>query len=209
MTGTERIKVLIADDHPVVRAGLVAVLSLAPDLDIVAEASTVDEAVRLAESVDVVLMDLQFGSEVQGIAGTRRVRELPSPPHVLVLTTYDNESDVLAATEAGASGYLLKDASPDELASAIRAAVRGETVVAPSIAQRLVRRTLDPRASLSARELEVLDLVAQGLPNADIARQLFLSQATVKTHLVHVFDKLDVDSRTAAVAVARERGLIR
>lgn len=205
------IRVVLCDDHPVVRAGLAAVLDLEDDLDVVRQFAVADEAVGFCavESVDVVLMDLQFGDQVQGIEATRRIRALPDPPQVLVLTTYDVESDVLAAVDAGAAGYLLKDADPAALAAGIRDAARGETVLAPSIAQRLVRRTLRPDTTLSPRELEVLALVADGLSNQQIGERLFLSQATVKSHLVHVFGKLGVDSRTAAVAAARSSGLIR
>lgn len=205
------IRVLLADDHPVVRAGLAAVLDLEGDLEVVDQVATPDAAVALcaAAQVDVVLMDLQFGGSVSGIEATRRIRALADPPQVIVLTTYDVESDVLAAVEVGAAGYLLKDAEPTALAAGIRDAVRGQTVLAPSIAQRLVRRTLRPDSSLSARELEVLGLVADGLSNQQIGERLFLSQATVKTNLVHVFAKLGVDSRTAAVAAARNNGLIR
>ncbi|MDN5896321.1 MAG: response regulator transcription factor [Nocardioides sp.] len=205
------IRVILADDHPVVRAGLAAVLDLEDDIDVLDQVATTDAAVALCATtpVDVVLMDLQFGDQVMGIDATRRLRSLPEPPQVIVLTTYDVETDVLAAVDAGAVGYLLKDADPAALAAGIRDAARGETVLAPSIAQRLVRRTLRPDTSLSARELEVLGLVAQGMSNQQIGEHLFLSQATVKSHLVHVFGKLGVDSRTAAVATARSAGLIR
>lgn len=205
------IRLILCDDHPVVRAGLAAVLDLEADLEVVREFADADAAVAFCavESIDVVLMDLQFGERLLGIEATRRIRALPDPPQVLVLTTYDVESDVLAAVDAGASGYLLKDAEPAALAAAIRDAARGETVLAPSIAQRLVRRTLRPDTTLSPRELEVLSLVAEGLTNQQVGERLFLSQATVKSHLVHVFGKLGVDSRTAAVARARSAGLIR
>lgn len=205
------IRVLLADDHPVVRAGLAAVLDLEEDIEVVDQVSTPDAAIaRCATTpVDVVLMDLQFGERVQGIDATARLRALPEPPQVIVLTTYDVETDVLAAVDAGAVGYLLKDAEPSALASGIRDAARGETVLAPSIAQRLVRRSLRPDTSLSQRELEVLALVSDGLSNGQIGERLFLSQATVKSHLVHVFSKLGVDSRTAAVAAARNAGLLR
>lgn len=205
------IRILLVDDHPVVRAGLGAVLDLEADFEVVCQLSEAHAAVALCAvtPVDVVLMDLQFGGRVDGIDATRQIRALFEPPQVVVLTTYDVESDVLAAVDAGAVGYLLKDAEPAALAAAIRSAARGETVLAPSIAQRLVRRTLRPDTSLSARELEVLALVADGLSNQQIGERLFLSQATVKSHLVHVFAKLAVDSRTAAVATARASGLIR
>lgn len=205
------IRLLLADDHPVVRAGLRAVIDLQADLEVVAEEATADGAVSRAArgDVDVVLMDLQFGDRRDGIEATRRILALPAPPRVLVLTTYDVEEDVLAAIDAGAAGYLLKDAEPEELAGAIRTAASGGSVLAADIAQRLVRRTLQPASALSARELEVLTLVAEGLSNEEIGRRLFLSQATVKSHLVHVFSKLGVENRTAAVARAREQRLIR
>ena len=205
------IRLMLCDDHPVVRAGLAAVLALEDDFEVVRQFASAADAVAFCavEHVDVVLMDLQFGDQMQGIDATRRLRALPDPPEVLVLTTYDVESDVLAAVDAGATGYLLKDADPQLLAAGVRDAARGETVLAPSIAQRLVRRTLQPGTSLSPRELEVLALVADGLSNQQIGERLFLSQGTVKSHLVHVFGKLDVDSRTAATAEARRRGLIR
>lgn len=205
------IRVVLCDDHPVVRAGLAAVLALEPDVHVVDQFATADDAVAFcaAHAVDVVLMDLQLDDQVDGIEATRRLRGLPRPPQVLVLTTYDVESDVLAAVDAGATGYLLKDAGPDVLAAGVRDAARGETVLAPSIAQRLVRRTVRPDNALSPRELEVLSLVADGLSNREIGERLFLSQATVKSHLVHVFGKLGVESRTAATAEARHRGLIR
>lgn len=202
---------LLADDHPVVRAGLRAVLELQPDLQVVAEARTAEGAVARAmlDDVDIGLMDLQFGDSLAGIDATLRIRARSKAPQVIVLTTYDIEGDVLAAIDAGAIGYLLKDAAPDDLADAIRTAAAGETVLASGIAQRMVRRSLRPDTILSARELEVLDLIADGLSNDAIGRRLFLSQATVKSHLVHVFTKLGVDNRTAAVAAARAQRLIR
>lgn len=205
------IRLLLADDHPVVRAGLRAVLDLQPDVQVVDESETAAGAVARAKlgDIDVVLMDLQFGESIEGVEATREIRASPPAPQVIVLTTYDIESDVLAAIEAGAVGYLLKDADPDDLAEAIRTAAAGETVLATGIAQRMVRRSLRPATSLSARELEVLELVASGLSNDAIGRRLFLSQATVKSHLVHVFSKLGVDSRTSAVAAARAARLIR
>lgn len=203
------IRVLVADDHPVVRNGLRAVLDLADDIEVVDDVGTVEQAVLRATEADVVLMDLQFGSTVAGVEATRRIRQAPEAPYVLVLTTFDAEADVLAALGAGAAGYLLKDAGPDELTAAVRRVVAGDTALSPAVADRLVRRVQQPMTALSERELEVLALVAQGLGNAEVARALFLSQATVKTHLVHVFAKLGVDSRTAAVAAATERGLLR
>lgn len=205
------IRIVLADDHPVVRAGLRAMLASAADLEVVADATTPDDAVARAVDLepDIVLMDLQFGTEQTGADATRRIRALPGAPAVLVLTNYDTDTDILGAVEAGASGYLLKDAPPDELVAAVRAAAGGETALAPAIAGRLLARMRSPRPGLSARETEVLQLVADGASNSDIARRLHISEATVKSHLVHVFTKLGVSSRTAAVAAARDAGILR
>ncbi len=205
------IRIVIADDHPVVRAGIRALLDGEDDLEVVGEAPTADEAVTLASASapDLVLMDLQFADGPRGVEATSRIRALPSPPHVLVLTNYDTDTDILSAIEAGASGYLLKDAPPDELVAAVRAAAAGESALAPVIASRLMARMRSPQITLSSRELEVLELVAQGAGNAEIARRLHIADATVKSHLVHVFTKLGVASRTAAVNAARERGMLR
>ena len=204
------IRLLIADDHPVVRAGLRALFATEPDLDVVGEAATGVEAIDQSRSgVDIVLMDLQFGTGIQGAEATRRIRDVDGAPHVLVLTNYDTDADILGAVEAGASGYLLKDAPPAELIAAVRAAARGESALAPRVAGRLEARQNASDEAMSSREAEVLGLVADGLSNRDIARALFLSEATVKSHLVHIFAKLQVSSRTAAVASARERGYIR
>ncbi|MGO1560786.1 Hemoglobin-dependent two component system response regulator HrrA [Actinomycetales bacterium JB111] len=213
------IRIVLADDHPVVRAGIGAMLASEADLEVIGEAAPPDEAVALAADLapDVVLMDLQFGAARADVPGslrtgaeaTRAVRALPRPPAVLVLTNYDTDGDILGAVEAGASGYLLKDSAPDELVAAIRAAAAGETALAPAIASRLLARMRSPRPELSARESEVLRLVADGATNGAIAARLFISDATVKSHLVHIYTKLEVSSRTAAVAKARELGLLR
>ncbi|MER5965044.1 response regulator transcription factor [Streptomyces sp. NPDC002057] len=205
------IRLLLADDHPVVRAGLRAVLDTEPDFEVVAEAATAERAVELAAAggVDVVLMDLQFGSGMHGSEATAAIAAAPGGPKVLVLTTYDTDADILAAVEAGASGYLLKDAPPEELAAAVRTAAAGQSALAPAVAHRLMDRMRTPAEALTRRELEVLQLVGEGLSNQQISKVLFLSQATVKSHLVHVFAKLGVDSRTAAVATATARRLIR
>ncbi|CAH0173937.1 Transcriptional regulatory protein LiaR [Microbacterium oxydans] len=207
------IRLVIADDHPIVRAGLVALFSLESDVEIVAEASTPQEAVELAErlSPDVVLMDLQFGANetATGADATRSIRALDAAPYVLVLTNYDSDADILSAVEAGASGYLLKDAPPHELIAAVRAAAAGESALAPVIATRLLDRMRAPQISLSSREIEVLELVAAGKSNTDVANELFISDTTVKSHLAHIFSKLDVSSRTAAVSAARRRGILR
>ncbi|MEV7676166.1 response regulator transcription factor [Streptomyces sp. NPDC088752] len=205
------VRLLLADDHPVVRAGLRAVLDTEPDFAVVAEAATAERAVELAAGggVDVVLMDLQFGAGMHGSEATAAITAAPGGPKVLVLTTYDTDADILAAVEAGASGYLLKDAPPEELAAAVRTAAAGQSALAPAVAHRLMDRMRTPAEALTKRELEVLQLVGEGLSNAQISKALFLSQATVKSHLVHVFAKLGVDSRTAAVAAATARRLIR
>jgi DNA-binding NarL/FixJ family response regulator len=204
------IRLLLADDHPVVRTGLRALLDAEPGLLVVAEAGTADEAIALAttEDVDLVLMDLQFPGRVQGAEATRRIRASVGAPRVLVLTNYDTDADILGAIEAGASGYLLKDAPPEELIAAVRAAAAGEAALAPAVSNRL-REARQADQRLTAREAEVLTLVADGRSNRDIGRELFLSEATVKSHLVHIFAKLGVGSRTAAVARARELGRIR
>ncbi|GAA3342892.1 response regulator transcription factor [Curtobacterium pusillum] len=205
------IRILIADDHPVVRAGLRALLDGNDGIAVVGEASTPDEAVALAaeRSPEVVLMDLQFGPDATGADATRRIRALDAPPYVLVLTNYDSDGDILGAVEAGASGYLLKDAPPHELLAAARAAASGQSALAPAIAGRLMARMRSPQVSLSAREIEVLRLVAEGASNGEVAARLHISDATVKSHLVHVFSKLGVSSRTAAVSEARALGMLR
>ncbi|MEU3741235.1 MULTISPECIES: response regulator transcription factor [unclassified Streptomyces] len=207
----EPIRLLLADDHPVVRAGLRAVLDTEPDFAVAGEAATAEAAVSLAATggFDVVLMDLQFGTGMHGARATAAIAAQPGAPRVLILTTYDTDADILAAVEAGAAGYLLKDAPPEELAAAVRTAAAGQSALAPAIAHRLMDRMRAPGEALTGRELEVLRLVREGLSNLQISRQLFLSQATVKSHLVHIYAKLGVDSRTAAVAVATGRGLIR
>ncbi|MGH3656458.1 MAG: response regulator [Micromonosporaceae bacterium] len=210
MTGRP-VRLLLADDHPVVRAGLRAVLQTEPDVDVVAEAATAEEAVRLTGEldIDVVLMDLRFGGGMNGSEATAIIAGRPDPPRVLIVTTYDTDADMLPAIEAGATGYLLKDALPDELAAAVRSAAGGRSAIAPAVAQRLVSRMRTPATALTRREIEVLALVADGLSNRAISERLHLSQATVKSHLVHIYARLGVDSRTAAVAAAISKGLIR
>lgn len=207
----EQLRLMLADDHPVVRAGLRAVLETEADFAVVAEASTAEEAVKLAGelAVDVVLMDLEFADGMRGAQATAQIAQRADAPRVLVLTTYDTDADILAAIEAGAAGYLLKDVPPEELASAIRRAAGGQSALAPSIADRLIDRVRTPATALSNREIEVLELVSAGMSNKQISQELFLSQATVKSHLVHIFGKLEATSRTSAVAIAKERGLIR
>jgi DNA-binding NarL/FixJ family response regulator len=205
------IRIMLVDDHPVVREGLRGMLEAEPDLTVVGEAGSGDEAVALDRVArpDVVLMDLRMPG-LDGVGATRRIlREQPGR-RIVVLTTFETDADILRAVEAGASGYLLKDASRTELANAIRAAARGETVLAPSVAGKLVNRVRnpEPQPPLSAREVEVLRLVAKGGTNADIGRALHISEATVKTHLLRVFGKLGVSDRTAAVTTAMSRNLL-
>ena len=202
------ITILLVDDHPVVREGLRGMLLAEDDLTVVAEAGGAAEAVAAvrAHEPDVVLMDLRMPGG-DGVEATARVLAQRPATRVVVLTTYDTDADILRAVEAGAAGYLLKDASRAELAQAIRAAARGETVLAPSVAAKLVSRMRSP-VELSRREIEVLRLVARGRTNAEIGRELLISEATVKTHLLRTFAKLDVSDRTAAVTAALERGIL-
>jgi DNA-binding NarL/FixJ family response regulator len=204
------IRLLIVDDHPVVRDGLRGMFAGVPDVTVVGEAASGAEAVVRAEQLrpDVVLMDLRM-PDVDGVTAIRRLAERGSTARVLVLTTYDTDRDVLPAIEAGATGYLLKDAPREELFRAVRAAARGEAVLSPTVATRLLGQMREPaREPLSQRELEVLGLIAGGATNREAARRLFISEATVKTHLLHVYAKLGVNDRAAAVAVAFERGLL-
>lgn len=205
------IRVLIADDHPLLRGGLVAMLASVDDVEVVADVDDPDVAVRVAAGLtpDVVLMDLQFAGRFRGAEATARLRALEEPPAVVVLTNYDSDGDILPAIEAGADGYLLKDATPEAILQALRDAVAGRPALTPSVATRLLGRMRGDGCTPSTREIEVLQLVANGLSNAQIATTLHVSEATVKSHLAHVFTKLDVSSRTAAVVTARERGLIR
>ena len=201
--------VIVADDHPVVREGLRAILDAEPDLDVVGEAGSGAEAVELAARLrpDVVLMDLRMPG-MDGVQATGRITAA-GDARVLVVTTYDTDSDILRAVEAGATGYLLKDTPRRELAEAVRAAARGETVLAPPVARKLMSRVRLPAVDApTRRELEVLAEVARGRSNAEIGRTLHISEATVKTHLVRVFEKLGVSDRTAAVTTALSQGLL-
>ena len=204
------IRLLIVDDHPVVRDGLRGMLAGDPDLEVVGEASDGEEALAMVGSArpDVILMDLRMPG-LGGAATIRALAERNVPARVLVLTTHDTDNDVVPAIEAGATGYLLKDSPRQELVRAIRAAARGEAVLAPSVATRLVSQLRAPAPdTLSERELEVLTLISQGETNRGAAARLFISEATVKTHLLHIYAKLDVNDRAAAVAAAYERGLL-
>ncbi|MFJ5307972.1 response regulator [Streptomyces sp. NPDC088350] len=213
MSDEPLISVLIVDDHPVVRDGLRGMFESAPGFRVLGEASNGVEAVERAAALDpdVVLMDLRM----PGGGGVDAIRELTrrsARAKVLVLTTYDTDSDTLPAIEAGATGYLLKDAPRDELFTAVRAAAEGRTVLSPAVASRLVSAVRSPQTPgnepLSAREREVLALVAKGTSNREIARELFISEATVKTHLTHLYTKLGVKDRAAAVAAAYDRGIL-
>lgn len=202
--------VLIVDDHPVVRSGLRAVLGTRPGLDILGEAATGEEALMLTEHLrpDVVLCDLRLGDGIDGVATTAALRALVPAPAVLILTTFDRDADILRAIEAGAAGYLLKDISPDTIVEAIHAAARGELVLAPELATRMMQGMRNPTPHLTEREMDVLHQLATGASNKEIAKHLFVSEATVKSHLVHIFTKLGVESRARAIHVARESGIL-
>ncbi|HEX6433616.1 MAG TPA: response regulator transcription factor [Gemmatimonadales bacterium] len=205
------IRIVIADDHPIFRAGLQGLLSAQSDFQVVGEAANGREAVSVVRHTtpEVLLMDLQM-PELDGVSATREVRQTSPGTRILILTTYDSDGDILRAVEAGATGYLLKDTPREELFKAIRATARGDSVLSPSVASKLVGRARGPvNRSLSAREIEVLKLVARGISNKIIGKDLRISEATVKTHLLHIFEKLGVDDRTAAVTAAMERGMLR
>jgi DNA-binding NarL/FixJ family response regulator len=205
------VRILVCDDHAVVRAGLLALLDSAPDIEVVGEAGTGEEALALAGKLapDVVLMDLQLGEGIDGVETTRRLTSTPGfSAHVLVLTTYDTDADITRAIEAGATGYLLKAERPDELFAAIHAAAEGRTALSAPVAGRVMANLRRPRPTLTDRERDILAQLARGIGNRDIARALFISEATVKTHLRRIYDKLGVDTRAGAVAVAKERRLL-
>ena len=203
------IRVVVADDHPIVRSGIVALLQTADDIEVVGEASTGEEAVELAAALepDIVLMDLRMPG-IDGDEATARILAARPETRVLILTTYESDDSILSAIESGASGYLLKAAPQEEILAGLRAVARGDVALAPRIAALLVQRVKTPVPSLSPRETEVLALVAAGKSNPTIASTLFVSEATVKTHLLHVFEKLGVSDRTRAVTRAMELGLL-
>lgn len=204
------IRIIIVDDHPVVREGLAGMLAGQSEFAVVATAADGAQAVQLdaQHQPDVVLMDLRMPG-VDGVTAIATIKEKRPSANILVLTTYDSDADIVRAVEAGATGYLLKDTPREELFRAIRAAARGESVLAPTVAARLMTRMRAPvEENLSAREIEVLQLVARGNGNRDIGKALHISTATVKTHLIHIFDKLGVKDRTAAVTAALERDII-
>ena len=205
------IRIVVVDDHPIVRAGLQGLLATQADFEIVGEAANGRDGVAVVDRTrpDVVTMDLRMPG-LEGVGAIRAIKAAHPAVHVLVLTTYDTDAEILRAVEAGATGYLLKETPRDELFRAVRATARGESVLSPSVATRLVVKARAPEEQdLSQRELEVLELVARGTGNKIIARDLKISEATVKTHLLHIFGKLHVDDRTAAVTVALERGVLR
>ena len=211
------IRVLLADDHEIVRLGLRAVLEEAEDIMVVGEVATAEGAIAMAQAggIDVILMDLRFGAGVEGTrvttgaqATAQIIASMTNPPKVLMVTNYDTDADILGAIEAGAVGYLLKDAPPEELVAAVRSTARGDATMSPVVRERLETRDRTPRSSRTPRELEVLQLVAAGSSNREIGTELMLSEATVKSHLVHIYDKLGVRSRTSAVASAREQGVL-
>lgn len=211
------IRVMLVDDHPVVRAGLRALVDSDEGIDVVAEADSGERALHLLDELaatdagvpDLVLMDLNLGDGIDGIETTRRLRARHAGVTVLAVTTFDAEADIVGALEAGATGYVLKDSPTEALQAAVRDAAAGRSVLSPEVQQRLVRRMTDPRTALSPREAEILQALASGATNREVARALFISESTVKTHLVHLYEKLGVDSRTAALRVAREQRLIR
>lgn len=204
------LRLIVVDDHPIVRAGMRSLFPLDGPVEVVGEAATGEEALTLARHVrpDVVLCDLRLGDGIDGVETTRRLRALDPAPAVVILTTFDRDVEILRAVEAGASGYLLKDARSEEITSAIRRAAAGEIVLSPELTARMVQVMRAPRVRLTDREIEVLGLLETGASNREIAKTLFVTEATVKTHLVHLFEKLGVDSRSRAVAVARESGLL-
>ncbi|QYM75330.1 response regulator transcription factor [Leucobacter luti] len=204
------VTVLLIDDHPVVRTGLRAVLDADERINVVGEAATGEEGITLTEHLrpDVVLCDLRLGDGIDGIQVTALLRSLDPAPAVLILTTFDRTAEILGAIEAGAAGYLLKDMAPEAIIDAVQRTARGETVLAPELATRVVQGMRNPLPRLTARELEVLRLLATGATNREISRTLFVTEATVKSHLAHIFTKLGVDTRARAIHVAQETGVL-
>ena len=204
------IAVMLVDDHPVVRAGLRAVLDTYDDISVTAEAESGEEAVEVCrrEQPNVVLCDLRLGEGMNGIEAARELRALDPAPGVIMLTTFDRDAEVAGAVEAGAAGYLLKDADPSEIVDAIRAVAAGRTAMSAEITAKLMAGMRESVGRLTERETEVMELLATGASNREMAKAMFVSEATIKSHLVHIFTKLRVDSRSRAVHVARERGII-
>lgn len=204
------IRILLVDDHPIVRTGLRALFENFGDIAVIGEASSGEEALAFVKDnpVDVVLCDLRLGAGMNGAQTTVAIRKLSKPPHVLILTTFDKDSEILACIEAGAAGYLLKDVSAQTIVDSIRQAAAGQMVLAPEMTLRVVEGMRRPKIELTAREKDVLAQLATGAGNKQIAKALFVSEATVKTHLVHIFDKLQASSRTDAINKATEHGLL-
>lgn len=201
------ITVLLVDDHLVVRSGLRALLGTQPDMEVIAEAASGGEALELvrAHSPAVVVMDLAMGPGMDGIEAIRQIRDLNPGQAILVFTTYDSDADIVRAVDSGAMGYLLKDAAPEEIFAAVRGAVQGRSVMSPPVASRLFQQLRNPDEVLTPREAELLSLLTEGLSNRELGRRLFISEATVKTHLAHIYAKLGVDTRAAAIATAIRR----
>jgi DNA-binding NarL/FixJ family response regulator len=199
--------VLLVDDHLVVRSGLRALLGTQPDLTVLAEAASGEEALDLVRehAPDVVVMDLAMGAGMDGIEAIRRLRQINTRQAILVFTTYDSDADIVRAVDAGAMGYLLKDAAPGEIFAAVRGAVQGRSVMSPPVASRLFQQLRNPDGILTPREAELLGLLTEGLSNRELGRRLFISEATVKTHLAHIYAKLGVETRAAAIATAIRR----
>lgn len=207
------IRILVVDDHPIVRSGITGLLETEPDFEVVGEAASGERALELIAELrpSVVLMDLRMPG-MGGVEATRRIVAGPEAPRVLVFTTYEDDDQILAAIEAGANGYLVKAGPAEELSAGVRAVAAGQTVLAPSVAAQLVARAAAPeaapRVTLTPREAQILALVAEGLSNPAVAARLFIGESTVKTHLLHVFEKLGVSDRTHAVVRAMELGLL-
>lgn len=201
------ISVLLVDDHLVVRTGLRALLGTQPDLHVVAEAASGEEALLGVEHTcpDVVMMDLAMGAGMDGIEAIKHLRRRTPPPAVLVFTTYDSDADIVRAVDAGAMGYLLKDADPEEIFAAVRGAAQGRSVMSAPIASRLFQQLRNPGEVLTPREAELLSLLIEGLSNRELGKRLFISEATVKTHLAHIYAKLGVETRAAAITTALRR----
>ncbi|MEV8172436.1 response regulator transcription factor [Microbacterium sp. NPDC077486] len=204
------VRILLVDDHPIVRAGVRSLFDRHDDAEVVGEAASGEEAVVLARHLrpDVVLCDLRLGAGMDGVQTTAALRALDPAPAVLILTTFDRDAQILGAIEAGAAGYLLKDIAPEDIVRAVRQAASGGQALTPELTARVGRALRAPRVQLTGRELDVLRLLDTGASNREIAKALFVTEATVKTHLVHVFEKLGADSRAKAVAIARESGLL-
>lgn len=204
-------RILLIDDHDVVRAGLRAILGTQTDLEVVGEAADGADGVRqaLALQPDVVLMDLAIGAGMDGIEATRRITADAPGIRILVFTTYDSDADIVRVIDAGATGYLLKDSTPEELYAAIRAAAQGQAALSAPVASVLLKRMQQPEGALTPREAEILELLAGGLSNRELGRKLYVSETTIKTHLLHIYRKLGVETRSAAIAEASRRGWVR